>query len=128
MSSAVLSNLRTRLSGGPESSRIAAIGCPTIFINHVPVPRPPPTVGTDIAFGVDVSTPVPDSVTTAIRRERIVNTVRIGTGDAATDTRFMEFFPPPVPPPQFLQRPPTQVNYEPIARTSGCRQRTWDTS
>ena len=116
MSNSVITTLRNQIN--PESARIATQKCTTIFVDRHPVPRPP------IVYPFDV-VPVPASVTTANRRE---TTLQLANDPTNPDTRFLAFFPPQPPPPQFLQVPPTRVNYEPIARTSGCRQRTWDTS
>jgi hypothetical protein len=114
----VINTLRSRVNGGPESARISAVGCSTIFVDRHPKPRPPVVVPFDVI-------PIPDSITTARLRD---TTLAVATHPTNPDTRFIAFFPPPIPPPQFLQVPRTQVNYEPKARTTGCRQRTWDTS
>lgn len=39
-----------------------------------------------------------------------------------TDTRFIDFFPPPIPPPQFLQPDfvKYKINYEPIPQSRPC--------
>ena len=118
MTSVVINSLRSRINGGPESSRIAETGCPTIFVYRFPQPRPPVIVPVDVV-------PTPDSITTARLREA---TLAAANSPTNPDTRFIAFFPPPIPPPQFLQVNLPRVNYEPKARTTGCRSRTWDTS
>ena len=123
MTSIVITTLKNRLgprvSGTTESARMSAVGCQTTFIHRDPVPRPPVLIPVDVV-------PTPASTTTARLRDATLACV---TSPNNPDTRFAEFFPAPVPPPQFLQCPPSRNNYEPVARLSGCfNRRTWDTS
>ena len=94
----------------PESVRVAKKRCPTTVVNSVFEPMPPMRIPVDIV-------PTPASIT--------AETARDATLYAANDpmnpaTRFTNFFPPSVPPPQFLQVPRTRVGGEPKARIYPC--------
>jgi hypothetical protein len=62
---------------------------------------------------------VPASLTTS---QLIEATLRTSMNSTDPNTRFIEFFPPPIPPPQFLQPDfrKYNINYEPPARQRPC--------
>ena len=94
----------------PESARVAKKRCPTIVVNSVIVPRPPMLIPVDIV-------PTASSTTEQTARDA---TLYASNDPMNPATRFKDFFPPPVPPPQFLQKPPTRVGGEPKARIFPC--------
>lgn len=100
--------------GGPESSRLALKICG----------RPVPPV---------LVTTVPASNTTLQNTINVTNNSQINIQTVSNSTAqqilFGQFFPPQIPPPQFLQVPPTRCNNEPYARQPPCvGPHRWDTS
>jgi hypothetical protein len=54
---------------------------------------------------------------------KLINDTLILANDSfIVDTRFIDFFPPPIPPPQFLQPDfvKYKINYEPIPPSRPC--------
>jgi hypothetical protein len=103
--------LSRQYSAEPESVRIAALGCLYTIVNNQVVPsngKPP--------VPVSVIT-TPSSTTTDTLRDAVLTEANNPYDPA---TRFSVFFAPPVPPPQFLQAPPTRVSYEPYAKIVPC--------
>jgi len=94
----------------PESVRVAKRHCPTIVVNSKIVPRPPILIPVDIV-------PTSSSTTEQTARDATLYESKNPMNPA---TRFSNFFPPNVPPPQFLQKPPTRVGGEPKARIYPC--------
>jgi hypothetical protein len=96
-------------NGGPESSRMARNKCTNCTLS-----KPAPVL---------VETK-PASKTTEQKATSITDISQINiqnvTNTEAQKYLFGSFFPPPVPPPQFLQVPPTRSNNEPRARASPC--------
>jgi len=101
--------------GGPESTRLLTEmnQCGFNIINGVKVPlssNMPPPVSPQIT---------PASITTA----RLVEATLIASV-SPTDptTRFSMFFPPPIPPPQYLQPGfvKYKITYEPVTRQIPC--------
>lgn len=101
-----------RQNGGPESDRIATRKCELCFIQGAPtiVPRTQPLIPV-------VITSTPASNTVDSNRDL---TLYNSNDPTNPDTRFTPFFPPPVPPPWFLQVPPYRVTNEPKARILPC--------
>jgi len=104
--------------GGPESSRLKLNKCPNVNPNKlIPI----------------LIAPVPASVTIAKNSTNVTNYSQINIGNASSQQAqqilFGQYFPPSVPPPQFLQVPPTRSNNEPYARQPPCiGPHRWDTS
>ena len=103
--------LSRQYSAEPESVRIAANGCLyTIINNKVVSSNGKPPVPVSIVT-------TPSSNTTDNLRDAVLTEANNSYNPA---TRFGVFFSPPVPPPQFLQVPPTRVSYEPRAKIIPC--------
>lgn len=107
-------------NGGPESSRL------TLSVNKCSNVNPSKLIPVLVQ-------PVPASATIAKNSKNItdysqINIVNVSS-DQAQQILFGKFFPPSVPPPQFLQVPPTRSNNEPYARQPPCiGPHRWDTS
>ena len=94
----------------PESVRVSKKRCSTCVVNSVFEPMPPILIPVDI---------VPTSSSTTVQTARDA-TLYESRNPMNPATRFTEFFPPSVPPPQFLQVPRTRVGGEPKARIYPC--------
>jgi len=98
-----------------ESSRMTSesVACGFTIVNGVQVPITSTTL-----IPIIVQT-VPASTTTA---QRIEATLLAETDPTKTDLRFLEYFPPPVPPPQFLQPGfvKYKYSYEPVTPQRPC--------
>jgi hypothetical protein len=101
--------------GGPESARLLAEinHCGFYILNGVSVP-----------ITSSVPKPVyPKYTPSSLRTSQIIQATLLASvdpNDAAT--RFTSLFPPPVPPPQFLQPEfvKYRINYEPVTRQKPC--------
>ena len=98
-----------------ESERLAQnlTRCPYTIVKGVEVP-----ITSQNMIPILVAT-TPASSTT---RQRIEATLLASTDQAQADLRFLDFFPPPVPFPQFLQPGfiKYKQTYEPVARARPC--------
>ena len=103
--------LSRQYSAEPESVRIAALGCLYTIINNQVVPS-----NGKLPTPVNIVT-TPSSTTTDTLRDAVLTEANNPYNPA---TRFSVFFAPPVPPPQFLQVPPTRGSYEPYAKIVPC--------
>jgi len=105
-------------NGGPESLRlIAEINqCGYYYVRGVAVPYP---AGASTVPAPILSKTVPASNTTALLVEASLIAANAPNNP---DTRFIEFFPPPVPPPQQLQPDfvKYKINYEPVYVVPPC--------
>ena len=102
--------------GGPESTRLLAEmnQCGFNIIKGVQVPLSSTTIPPPVSPLI-----TPSSITTARRVEAPL----IASVDPADpNTRFSMFFPPPIPPPQYLQPEfvKYKINYEPVTRQIPC--------
>lgn len=96
-------------NGSPESLRMALVKCPITVINSEEVNNQP--------LVAIANTSQPSSNTTLRRRD-----LTLTQADNPYDptTRFTDFYPPTVPPPQFLQVPRYRDSNEPKSRVTPC--------
>jgi hypothetical protein len=109
---------KQKRNGGPESARlITEINkCGFYYVNGIATPYP---IGSSTLPTPVLVATVPASKTTELLIEATLIAANSYTNP---ETRFLEFFPPPVPPPQFLQRDfvKYKINYEPVYIVPPC--------
>jgi len=91
-------------NGGPESSRMYNKKCS----NNSPL-----LVTTTPASNTTLKKSLSNTNCSQINVQTVSN-------NDAQQILFGAFFPPPIPPPKFLQVPPTRSNNEPYARQTPC--------
>ena len=105
------SNVQTQ----KESERLAGeiIACGFTIVNGIQVP----ITATSLIPIVVQTTPASNTT-----MQLIDATLLAETDSSKADLRFLDFFPPPVPPPQFLQPGFVKYNYtyEPVTRQRPC--------